>query len=464
MSQPLSTTETSNPTRVRYWILAILFIVTTINYADRASLSMAGSSMQREFGISPAEMGYLFSAFSWSYVMGQLPGGWLLDRFGSRRVYAASILLWSVFTFLQGAVGHVSIVSTVISLFALRFMMGLAEAPSFPGNSRIAAAWFPTKERGTAAAIFNSAQYFALVVFGPLMGYITQAYGWHAVFYFNGFVGVLLFFVWLGFVYAPWQHKRINAAEMSHLRAGGAMVDMDAPSATPQQAKEPQKHVFRQLKALLSNRMMLGIYVAQYCINALTYFFLTWFPIYLVQERGLSILKAGLVASLPALCGFVGGIAGGLISDYLLRKGHSLTVARKVPIVGGMLVSMSLIGCNYVQMDWLIIFLMSLSFFGKGVGALGWAVVSDTAPKESSGLCGALFNTFGGVAGIVTPIAIGYLVASHGSFAYALIFVGLHALLATGCYLFMVGDIRRVEFTEDGRCEAVQTQPVGNVA
>src|SRR5208283_283499 len=160
---------------------------------------------------------------------------------------------------------------------------------------------------------------------------------------------------------------------------------------------------------------MIGIYLGQYCITTLTCFFITWFPIYLMEQRHMSILKAGLYASFPAVAGFLGGILGGVISDSLLRNGYSLTFARKTPIVVGMLVATSMIACNYIDAEWLVIAIMTLSFFGKGIGALGWAVVSDTSPKEISGLNGGVFNTIGNSAAITTPLVIGYLVAATGS-------------------------------------------------
>jgi len=163
-----------------------------------------------------------------------------------------------------------------------------------------------------------------------------------------------------------------------------------------------------------------------------------------VQERGMTILKAGFVASLPAIAGFVGGIVGGWMSDRLSKAGYSLSVSRKAPIVLGMLLSMSMIACNYIETDMLVVAVMSLAFFGKGIGALGWAVVSDTSPKEAGGLSGALFNTFGNTAGITTPIVIGYIVQATGSFSGALVFVGANAAVAIACYLFIVGDIGRV--------------------
>lgn len=200
-----------------------------------------------------------------------------------------------------------------------------------------------------------------------------------------------------------------------------------------------------QIKQLIGSRMMVGIYIGQYCINALTYFFITWFPVYLVQARGMSILKAGFVASIPAVCGFVGGVLGGIISDWLMRRTGSLNIARKTPIVLGMLLSMTMLMCNYVNAEWMIIGFMAMAFFGKGIGALGWAVMADTAPKEISGLSGGLFNMFGNISGIVTPIAIGYIVGTTGSFNGALIYVGIHALVAVFSYLVLVGDIKRIE-------------------
>lgn len=182
-----------------------------------------------------------------------------------------------------------------------------------------------------------------------------------------------------------------------------------------------------QIKQLIGSRMMIGIYIGQYCINALTYFFITRFPVYLVQARGMSILKAGFVASIPAVCGFVGGVLGGVISDWLMRRTGSLNIARKTPIVLGMLLSMTMLMCNYVNVEWMVIGFMAMAFFGKGIGALGWAVMADTAPKEISGLSGGLFNMFGNISGIVTPIAIGYIVGTTGSFNGALIYVGIHA-------------------------------------
>ncbi|OLS59446.1 MFS transporter [Pseudomonas putida] len=435
----------ARPTRIRYFILLLLFLVTTINYADRAILSIVGSSMQKELGITPVQMGFLFSAFAWAYVAGQIPGGWLLDRFGTKRVYAWSIFLWSLFTILQATVGWYSVSVAVVVMFALRFLVGLAESPSFPGNSRMAAAWFPSAERGTAAGIFTSAQYFATVLFAPFMAWIVYRFGWHYVFVVMGGLGMAMAAIWIKTVYSPKQHPRINAEELRHIAEGGGIIDMDQTGAKSDAVK-PSLSAFKQL---LSNRMMLGVFVGQYCINTLSYFFLTWFPVYLVQDRGMSILKAGFIASIPAICGFLGGVLGGIISDGMIRRGQSLTFARKAPLVLGMLMSTSMVACNYVDTEWVIVAIMALAYFGKGFGAIGWAVVADTAPKQIAGLCGGMFNAFGNTAGITTPIIIGLILQATGSFESALVFVAANALVAMFCYLVIVGKIERMEYKSD---------------
>ena len=425
--------------RTRYFVLSLIFWVTAVNFADRSMLSITGSDISKDLGLSPVALGYVFSAFGWAYAAGQLPGGWLLDRFGSKRIYALSLFSWSFFVFLQTFVGLFHAAAAVVVLFTLLFFMGLCEAPVFPANSRIVAAWFPASERGTAAAIFNSAQYFAAVLFAPLMGWITHSLGWKYVFLFMGVVGFALTFVWLKAVHEPREHPRISQAELTYLERGGALIDMDRRSGG---GGRPQwSHVWE----LLGNRMLLGVYLGTYCVTAIMYFFLTWFPVYLVRARGMSILEVGFVAALPAICGFSGGVSGGVLSDYLLRLGCSLTFARKLPIVLGMLLAAGLIACNYVTAQWAIISIMCVAYFGKGFGSLGWAVVADTSPKEIAGLSAGVFNTFANVAAITTPIAIGYIVKATGNFDGAMVYLAANAFGAILSYLLIVGEIRRVE-------------------
>ena len=428
-------------TNVRWLIVAMLFVVTAVNYADRATIAITGPVFSHELGFDARQMGFIFSAFGWAYVVAQLPGGWFLDRYGSKRVYAASLFIWSLFTIAQGFVGFLTGFVAFSTFFALRFCLGAAESPSFPGNSRVVAAWFPRQERATAAAIFNSAQYFATVIFAPLMGWITFAFSWHWVFVVMGGLGILLAFVWLKLVANPSEHPWANKQEVDYIAAGGGLVDIDAV----QTKKDATGSKWSYNLQLFQSRMMVGIMLGQFCINALTFFFISWFPVYLVQARHMTILKAGFVASLPAICGFLGGILGGIFSDWLLRRGYSLAVARKTPIVLGMTTAVSMIICNYTSSDVLVVALMALAFFGKGMGALGWAVMADAAPKEITGLAGGVFNMCGNISSITTPIIIGYIIFYTGSFNMALVFIAANAVVAALSYLVIVKDIKRMQ-------------------
>lgn len=432
-------------THVRYLIVFVLFIVSAFSYGDRVALSIAGIAMSKEIHLSALRIGYLFSGFSWAYVVGQLPAGGLLDRFGSRRVYGISIVLWSICAFCVGLAGYLVASAAFTIIFLLRLLSGLAQSPVFPGNGRIVAAWFPTAERGRASAIFNASQYFALVLFAPVMGWIIHIGNWKDCFWFLGALGFVLSYVWFKVAYDVKSHPRINQAEIDHIVDGGGLVNLDRRVGS----RPATTLTWRSVKALLSKRMLVGIYLGQYCITTLTWFFLTWFPVFLSEARHMSILKVGVAAALPALCGSIGGILGGVVSDRLLRTGHTLSFARKAPIVAGMLLAMTMIACNYSHAQWLVILFMSIAFFGKGFGALGWTVVSDTSPQGMVGVNGGLFNLIGNMAGITTPIIIGYIVNRTGSFNLALIYVGATALLAIIAYLPIVGEIKRVELTAE---------------
>jgi ACS family glucarate transporter-like MFS transporter len=434
--------STERATRVRWGVVALLFAITAINYADRATFSIAGDAISRAFALDPVTMGYILSASAWAYVIAQLPGGALLDWLGSKRVYFWAILLWSIATALQGGVGLLAWLSVPASLFALRFLVGLFEAPSFPANARIVAAWFPANERGAASAIFNSAQYFALVLFSPLMGWLAHSLGWRSVFVVMGALGLVAAVVFVRSIHSPARHPRINAAERAQIETGGGLIAMDD---TPRGAATRPAISRADWRLMLGNRTLIGIYLAQYGINVLTYFFTTWFPIYLVKERHLDIQQAGFAAALPALGAFAGGLIGGYVSDWLLARTGSLTWARKIPMVAGMVLAMSIVGCIFVQQLWLIVALMSLAFFGKGVASLGWAVIADVMPRRLAGLTAGTFNMFGNIAGIVTPIVIGFIVAATGSFDGALLFVGANAVLVIVAVLVVLGKVERVE-------------------
>jgi ACS family glucarate transporter-like MFS transporter len=440
-------TETRE-TRIRYLIICILFAVSCFSFADRSALSQAAGAMPKDLNLTPERMGYLLFGFGWAYALGQLPSGGLLDRFGSKRVYGIAIILWSVFAFLTGFAGYVTASAAFTVIFILRICSGLAQSPVFPGNGRIVAAWFPTSERGRASAIFNSSQYFALPIFAPIFGGLLHKYGWQSCFWFMGALGAVLTIVWFTNIYGVKDHPRISTAEIETIERGGGLVNTDGKASVKKNTL-----TWATVKMLLSHRMLVGVYIGQYCITTLTWFFLTWFPLYLSQARHMSVLKVGFAAAVPGLCGGFGGILGGIISDQLLQRGCSLTFSRKLPIMAGMALSMTIIACNYADSQTIMLLFMSISFFGKGIGALGWTVISDTSPKGMVGMNGALFNLCGNMAGVTTPLIIGYIVGKTHSYNGALLFVGFIAFCAIVAYGPIVGEIKRLELAPDAAAD-----------
>jgi MFS family permease len=277
-----------------------------------------------------------------------------------------------------------------------------------------------------------------------------------------GALGLILAAVWLMAYYAPVNHPRMSASELEYIRAGEGLVDLGA--ATSANTKGPR---LADILQLFRSRMLVGIFIAQYGITSITWFFVSWFPSYLIKARGFSVMEASLIATVPAMAGFVGGVVTGFFSDWLLRRTGSLSIARKTPITIGLGMSALIIGCNYTDSSIIIVALMSAAFFGKGFGSLGWTVVADTAPKEIIGLTGGVFNALGNTAGIITPVVIGYILAGTGSFNGALLYVGLHGLIAIFSYWIIVGPIQRMTLDPNGglvSSAALSTKPTASAA
>ena len=460
MAPPVSTGRGDAPTvsatpaegvmrrsKARYRILGLLAVGTMINYLDRTVLGIAAPQLTKELGISAALMGVVFSAFSWSYVVAQIPGGVFLDRFGSKFTYWLSMTLWSLCTLVQGFVGGVG------ALFACRLGLGAAESPCFPTNSRVVATWFPQSERAFATGTYTVGEYVGLAFFSPFLFALMGAYGWRSLFYVVGGVGIVFGLVWWFLYREPHEHPAANRAELDYIEAGGGLArherkaEPQAGAAASQTQAEPQKKGFdwRMAGQLVRRRQLAGICLGQFAGNSTLVFFLTWFPTYLATERHMGWLKIGFFAIMPFIAASVGVMFGGTFSDWMLRRGVSANVARKLPIIAGLLLASTIILANFVQSNVAVIAILSVAFFAQGMAALGWTLVSDIAPAGMLGLTGGIFNLAANLAGIVTPLVGGLIVGVTGSFVWALVFIGVIALIGAASYIFIVGDIKRIE-------------------
>ena len=419
----------------RHRLLAMLFVTVVITYLDRSNLSIAATAIGRQLALTPGQLGLVFSAFGWSYALLQIPGGMLVDRTRPRLMMAAIVGLWSLATILQGFAGAFA------ALLSLRVLLGVLEAPAYPTLNRVVTTWFPDSERARAIAIYTSGQYVGLAFLTPLLVLTQERFGWHGVFVLTGMVGVVWAFVWYALYRDPSDAKGINQQQLDTIRAGGGLVELgDARNANTAR----RRYTASDWRAVLGNRKLWGVYIGQIAVTSTLWFFLTWFPTYLVKYRHMDFLKAGFMASVPFLAAFVGILVSGLLSDWMIRRGASATVARKVPIVGGLLLSTAIVGANYVETPSMVIVFMAIAFFGSGFASITWVLVSSMAKKELLGLTGGMFNLMGNLSSICVPIVIGLLVKGD-DFAPALVFMSAVGVVGALSYLFVVGRIERIE-------------------
>ncbi len=425
----MTTAAAVKPTTVRYRMLALVFLATTINYVDRSNLSIVAPFLSKELGLGPVQMGLLFSAFAWSYAVANLPGGWLVDRFGSRIVYAAAQFAWSAATLGLG------LVSGFTALFGLRFAVGVAEAPAFPVNNRVVTTWFPQRERGRATSTYAMGQYVGSALLSPVLFWLASSFGWRSVFWVTGIAGILSAITWYAVYRDPLQSPRVNSAEFDMITAGGAITE----------APTKERVTREQIARLLRERQVWALSAGKFAIMSSLYFLLTWFPTYLVKERGMTALNAGVATSLPYIAASIGVMLGGTWSDWLLRRGVGISAARKIPIVTGFLGATSIVLVNYTASNTLGLAILTFAFFAQGVSSNSWSIIAEVAPRKLIGVTGGIINFTGHLSGIVTPILIGFIIRATGSFEWVLAYVSLAGVVGALSYTVLLGRIHRIE-------------------
>jgi ACS family D-galactonate transporter-like MFS transporter len=416
----------------RWFMLSLLLIATIINYVDRVNISIAAPFMAKDLGLDKVQMGLIFSAFAWTYAFALVPAGFIADRFGSRFTYGASLISWSAVTVCQGMAGGFA------SLFGLRLAIGAMEAPAFPANSRAVTVWFPARERGTASSIYVCGQYLGTALFTGLLLWLATTYDWRHVFYSTGIVGILFGIAWLYLYRDPMNCKKVSKEELAYIEDGGGLV---------KSSQERNKFKWAQIAELLKYRQVWAICLGKFASTSALYFFLTWFPTYLIEERHLTMVKVGIFAVLPFIGATVGVLLAGFIADGMIRRGFSLSFSRKLPLVVGSALGMSIMLVNFTDSNEVCIALLTVAFFAQGIASSSWAAVSEIAPKELIGLTGGITSLAANIGGIVTPIVIGQILHVTGNFAWAFWFIGGVALIGTLSYSLLLGRIYRIELT-----------------
>ncbi|MBX4266876.1 MFS transporter [Clostridium estertheticum] len=418
------------PSKRRWFILFLVCSITFINYLDRANLAVAAPFLSKEFLLNPVQMGLIFSALSWSYTLMQIPSGWFLDRIGSKIVYGIALCGWSVFTMIMG------ITYNLTSTIFCRLGLGVFESPAFPANTRIVTTWFPSKERGLAIGAYTGSEYIGLALCTPILTWLLVTFGWRSIFIATGLLGITFSVIWFFCYNDPSKSKGVNKAEIDFIKEGGGLSDTIV---------EKKKVTWKEIKKLVFNRQLGGMYITAFANAAILFFFMTWFPSYLVNEKHMGILKVGIYGSLPYFAAIAGVIVAGKWSDWMISKGYGLGVSRKLPVILGLILSSVMIGSNYTNNVNIIITFMCIAFFGQGMAsAISWALLSEIAPKELLGLSCGTYNFIANLGGALSPTIVGYLIARTGSYASALVFVSSMGIIGALSYIFIIGKPTRI--------------------
>ncbi len=406
----------------------LLGIGVIINFFDRVNLSVAVTPLREEFGLSTIAIGYLLSAYSWTYIVLQLPSGPVLDRFGVKPVIRISAFLWSVASFATGlARGFMAMISA-------RLVLGVAEAPTFPGNAKAIGVWFPRGERGLATAIFDASAKFASAIGVPLVAVVVHYWGWRASFAFTGLLSLGYFVLFCRVYREPAEDQQLSAAEREHIVAGGH----EAASVEPGQAAS--------LWFLLRRKKVWGLALGMAAYNYNFYLFLTWLPGYLSTSLHLDVLRSGMFTAIPWLAATVSDLmVGGWLVDYLIRTGREATRVRQTILVAGLVLGLAVAGATRTSDPRIAIFWISIALCGLAASApVGWSIPGLIAPAGSTGRVAGIMNFVANLPGVLAPVITGYLVGNSQSFRRPFLVAAGVLVAGIASYIFLLGRIEQI--------------------
>ena len=433
-SQDLDQNAGRVPVPRRRWLIAsLLGFGVFVNYLDRVNISVSQQALHDAFGVSTITFGYLLSAYSWTYAAMQLPSGVLLDRFGVRKVGCISTLLWSIASFCSAAASGVG------SFFVARLLLGIGEAPTFPGNSKAVGYWFPDRERSLATAFFDSAAKLGPALGVPFVGLFLLHFGWRWSFAATALTSLvyLALFYWL--YRNPSEDKKLSEAERQFIVRGGAQPEGAGKS-------EKGASILYSILYLLSQRKVIGLVLGSSAYNYTFYLLLTWLPSYLSTALHVNLRDSVLYSGVPwmfaALTDF---LIGGWMVNVLIRRGFDSSRVRQIVLVLGTALGLGILGAAQARTPAAAIFWISMSIGGLAAAApVGWSIPSLIAPAGSVGRLGGILNFGNQLSAIAAPIITGYVATISRSFGWAFAAATLFLLIGIGSYLFLLGRIEPI--------------------
>jgi sugar phosphate permease len=413
----------------RWRIGAVLALGVLINYFDRVALPVAVPQLQHDMKLDSGEIGILLSAFAWSYSGLQIPVGMVLDRVGVKGIGRLSAGLWGVASAITAAA------TGYWSFFVARFLLGIAEAPSFPASSKATGYWFPRSERGLATAIFDASQKFGNVVGVPIVAYAIFTFGWRAGFIVTAVLSFGYFVIFWLFYRDPSEDAKLSDAERDYIRKGGGNREGVAAGSSG-----------AMLGYLLRLRKIWGLTIGFSAYGYSISLFTTWLPAYLVQTMHLDIIKSATFTMIPWSCATVTDLlVGGWLIDFLIKRGHDATVVRKTILLCGMVVGLSVFGAVYTTDPFWALLWITISLCGLAASApAGWSIPSLIAPRGGNGTLGGIMNFLNNIMGVVAPIVTGFIVLKTGTFSSAFVVAGVVLVVGIFFYVFVLGRIEPV--------------------
>lgn len=422
--------DTQRSKKLRWFFIALLVIGGVVNYLDRSNLSIANTTIAKEFNLDSTQMGLILAAFSWPYAIANLPAGYLVDKFGPKRIYSWAATLWSVVSLLSATA------STYGLFYAFRVALGISESPFFTAGLKVCDNWFDEKEKALPVSIVNTGSQIANAIAPPLLTILLIKTGWRGMFLIIGGLGLLVTVIWMVCYRNP-SVKEIAAIKGEDWQKQAASEKQNKQQNSQSGAnKKSWISLFKQSQTYF---MIIGAFGIFYTV----WVYLTWLPTYLQKAEGFDLMTSGWLAMLPYLCGIVGVLCGGWISGKMLKMGYKTITSRKVPIVAGaFLAAFAVLPVAYMHNVTLTMILLCVGYFASQIpiGCM-WTLASDIAEPDQVSSLGAIQNFGGFVGAAAAPMVTGYILDQTGqNFTLAFVVAGVLLLVGAFSYLIFVNE------------------------
>ncbi len=409
---------------LRWLIIGLVFFITVINYIDRMTISVLAPVITSDLGLSNTEFGAISVWFLIAYTLSQGVSGKVFDRFGTKLGFVFSVVVWSVAAMLH------AFATGITSLSAFRFLLGVGEAGNFPGAAKVAAEWFPQKDRALAQGIFNSGVALGSIVAPPLIVWLQLMYGWKVTFIATGALGFVWLVFWLIFYYPRKEHKWLTAKENEYIEAGEVQEAASAKSIS--------------YTDLLKYKETWSIVLARFLVDPVWWLYIVWLPKYLYDARGFDLKQIGAFAWVPFVAAGLGSLFGGWLAKFLIGKGWSVNKARKTIIGLSSLLMPAGIIAAYTDDSMVALAMISLVLFGFQVWINNVQTLpSDFFPSSSVGSVAGLGGVGAGIGAMIFIYSTGYVVDAY-SYTPILVAAGLLAPIGTIVLFALAGEIKKV--------------------